>query len=437
MEYTLSNPAPFVVKPNILKRIYHSLKVTWIFFRMQFALRKIHHTQPLYNFALLKNKQPQRIAMDKADAIYQAIKAWGPGGHILDLNCSLGFYSHYFADRGYVVTGVDSHKPHLLICKLLQGINAKKTLFVRNKLSTVIDTLGPHDYEIAFLLNDYEISESLLSAILEKIPVLFIQVSASNHKIKDILIQLATVHDCQFQKIKLFSNTEGTDWQIIYMFQKNHLKLCGEMRQIIHRKFTSHYEAGFYGRHYYDCGDVYVKKYFLPQRNNNVKNILQEIKNYQLLPANTYFPELICYTQDKDSIEMAFTKLPGNNLYDLLAKGEKVSILRVFTDVVNGLEVLHASGLYHNDIRIWNIMYDKERAYLFDLGLTSSQEKENTNIALLWIILQLHTFNYYKFNYPITKPPAFNLEDFSLPVQKIIVALQETRSFKEFLRKFR
>jgi hypothetical protein len=76
------------------------------------------------------------------------------------------------------------------------------------------------------------------------------------------------------------------------------------------------------------------------------------------------------------------------------------------------------------------------RRYLLDLGLARKEESENTNLALLWIIAQLHHVNYYNFDYPLKTAPSINKEYLKPGFLDIVTSLEETQDFGKFLQKY-
>ncbi len=437
-----------------IRSLHSYSKTSYRFLALICTAVKLYHsknqqllTQPLYNFPTFKTTSPPRLFLNKADLIHQEMKAWGQGGRILDIDCNLGFFSLYFADRGYQVTGMDKHDSNISICRLLQHINRKKTQFFSEEFSSSFLTKLKNDqYDIAFLFDaihpllnhSLETAQELIASLLEKVPIMFIELTMSNGETfpEDEQAVFSKCRDITIKKIGLLQNHETGEWRPLYLVKKNKLHLCGQTREISSYKFTSHFGAGYYGRTYYDCGDTFIKKYQLPQRNNSENLILQEIKNYQSLPKNDFFPAMLSLHQQKNSIELLFNKLPGENVHNLLANGQQLPILPILIDLIRGIHFLFQHNLYHNDIRLWNMLHNGGKTYLFDLGLASQQETENTNTALLWIISQLHRFNQHKFKHPLSLRPDLNPNQFPPLLRDIIIYLQKAASLKEFLDYF-
>lgn len=152
-------------------------------------LTKAQYYQPLYNFSVIQHKKPERICIDRADAIYQEIKAQGSHKRILDIGCNLGYFSFYFAERGHQASGIDTNPKNIKICKLLQKINQATTDFrVAEFSGTFIDQIQPGQYDMCFLFSvahhlvcakGMEYTQNLMKQLLEKIPLLFIELATN------------------------------------------------------------------------------------------------------------------------------------------------------------------------------------------------------------------------------------------------------------------
>jgi 2-polyprenyl-3-methyl-5-hydroxy-6-metoxy-1,4-benzoquinol methylase len=417
--------------------------------RLLTLLDKVEYYQPLYNLPLA-HKIPQRICYDRADAIYQVMKSWGVGARILDMGCSLGYFVHYFGERGYKVDGIDSHADNVAVCNMVAELNQVKHAFSVAKLDPqFLQTINANQYDVGFLFsvahhiiyyNNLEYTQQLMAELLEKIPVLFIELAIKDeetasewrqHLPDDELSIFAKCDNVTIERLGYFSNHLSLVRRPLFLVRKVSQLLGEDKRTVVSRKFTGYQDAPYLDRQFFDCGDQFIKKYFL--NTNNRPQVFQEIKNYQLLPVNHFLPKLISYHENNDYIDVIFSKIPGENVHDLLVKGMDVPKLQIFTNLVFALDFLFQHGLYHNDIRLWNMMYDGKQGYLFDLGLSSEKETENTNDALLWIIALLHRFTYRSFPNPLTVAPNLKDEDITFEFVPIVKALQQSASFAEFI----
>ncbi len=170
---------PRIALFNNINKLYYYLLLT-----------KSQYYQPLYNFAIINKKQPERLCLDRADAIYHEMKPWGQGQRILDIGCNLGFFSLYFADRGYKVSGIDNNRKHISICKILQKINRKEINFSVAEFSVdFLEHIQKNQYDMVFMFSvihhviaahSLDFAQDLMAKLLEKIPTLFIELATDS-----------------------------------------------------------------------------------------------------------------------------------------------------------------------------------------------------------------------------------------------------------------
>lgn len=450
LQHVVTHARLVVISKYLIRRLELFLALNKLFYYLY--LKGAEFYQPLYNVNL-NDRKPQRPCIDRADAVFQSMQELGQGGHILDIGCSLGYFSHYFFDRGFAVDGIDMHKDNIAICNLVKKINGSQIHFFEAALSEqFVNELENNTYDVTFLFSvlhhvvlyhglDY--TQKLVAKLLEKVPVLFIELATCHEETtyswqsllpKNELDYFAHCNNITIKKIGDFSTHLSSVRRPLYRIENNALDLCGKNRLVKSRKYTAYSGAEYFGRQYFDCGDVFIKKYLLANCKDNFQQIKHEIANYNRISHNPFFPRLLSYQENDKYIAIELSKLPGENLYDLMLKKAEIPELSILEHVIQSVEFLFQQGLYHNDIRLWNIMFDGEKPYLMDLGLARTEERENTNVALLWLIKQLYYFSSRRFPYPIVSAPDLSQHSFPEKVNKIIVALQQTDSFGEFLQ---
>lgn len=468
MQYLKAHALSKIVKPNqailrckeLVKIVVHYSYLLYAItkFHFYFFIKKVEYYQPLYNFFIFRNITPQRFCKDRADAVYSKISSWGPGARILDIGCSLGYFSHYFSERKYQVHGIDSSADNVAICNMLRKINRNHAQFSVDTFSKeFIEQIPYLKYDITFLFSvvhhiiyykGLEYAQDLMVQLLERIPVLFVELAVRHFEAEvkppewaehipfDELDVFAKCKNISIEKIGYFPTHLGSFLRPIYMIKANRIQLCGTDHPLHGSRFISYYQGKHNGCTYYDCGDVFIKRYSITSYPARLTNVLKEIENHQKLAVNDYFPRLLFYEKQDNVLTLKYNKISGSNLRDLIISGQPVEPLPIFIDVMRALDFLFQHGLYHNDVRMWNIISDGKKARLLDLEFADCEEKDHTNIALLWIVAQLHRFRPRMFPHPVTTPPDFEYIKLQAEFKPIIRAL-ETKSFPQFLEWFR
>lgn len=424
-----------------LQYLHQQIKLPRVIKEVQRQVAQVECTQPLYHFTHPTQNVANNHCEDLAKIIFQRLNHFSRGARILEMNCCLGYFSYYFADHGYIVEGLDPDPRSIEICHLLQNFNKSPIAFSVGEFShDFIATLAAHRYDIIFLFKlipilvsqlGVDALQNLMVALLEKIPILLVEAPSEAAK-TDVLYVFAKCVDASIEQLPLPSSAAT-----IYLIMKNTVTVQEKPYKILSRKFMAYLGAGHFSRFYYDCEEVFIKKYLVSPTLQHDAQILQEIAHYQQLPQNPFFPDLLNYVHQDDAISAVFSKLPGTNLYDLLTTGAQIEALPVFRQIVHALIFLFEHGLFHNDVRLWNVMYDEGKAYLFDLGLAAKIEKEQTTLALLWLIHQLHHLQHYDFEYPITAKPRFEYIQLQEGFKSIVHFLERSSSFAEFVDWFR
>ena len=81
-------------------------------------------------------------------------------------------------------------------------------------------------------------------------------------------------------------------------------------------------------------------------------------------------PKLIDFVDGPEEVVLTRSAYPGDLVSDLLGSLTAQERRVVTSDVLDQLASLEAHGLYHSDLRLWNVVLDREgkRAYLIDHG---------------------------------------------------------------------
>ena len=58
----------------------------------------------------------------------------------------------------------------------------------------------------------------------------------------------------------------------------------------------------------------------------------------------------------------------------------------IVRDLLESLQELHGEGLFHNDVRSWNVLWDGEKARLIDFADASRIDFDGDLASVLWLV---------------------------------------------------
>jgi serine/threonine protein kinase len=102
---------------------------------------------------------------------------------------------------------------------------------------------------------------------------------------------------------------------------------------------------------------------------------------------------------------IVFDRVRGDLLSSRHTEMTVADLRRVILDVIDTIQHLQATGTFHNDIRIFNVMVDDSgRGVLIDFGLAGPVEIESNKAGLLHLIADVATRQSERGEYPLSAP---------------------------------
>jgi len=438
--------------------------LTKTFDELQKLLSKTVFYQPLHGYPPIIDEEPQRHCLDRADGILSYLNRMGPA-RVLDVGCSFGYFSYFLTSRNYIVDSIDSDKNCIDICHFLKAYN--QNLNNLPKFSAVnfdldyIEKIPSDTYEIVLLLSvlhhitsEHGIPyvQDMMRALLEKVPVIITEIALREEEVpfpwKDKLPgnPLEIFNKCENFKIDLigyYPTHLSSVKRPLYAVSLNKIHVNHQDYPLNSRNYIAHEDAHHYFRAFYESKNHFIKKYTLHNQHDdliadNDSEIKNEIAVYNKLPKNSYFPALISTELTERSIVVVLSKLPGRTLKNYLESTTQFQDPeKIILSLLEAVRILRKSGYYHNDIRAWNIMLNFDEVYLYDFGRADLEEKESTQVAILWIIFQLHhhcSISYLKLSYPLTQAPDINLESMTLSLRLLTKKIMRFPSIDEYFK---
>jgi O-antigen chain-terminating methyltransferase len=124
-----------------------------------------------------------------------------------------------------------------------------------------------------------------------------------------------------------------------------------------------------------------VKQSLLVHATRSVHNqteYTQEVEFLRNVPAGFAAAQLLTHGHHDSEAWVAMQRLPGRLLLDLIRDGTPYDSRKILLAVLQQLAALEAAGLYHNDVRTWNVLVDtaSEAVHLIDYGSIAPVPKD-------------------------------------------------------------
>ncbi|MBY5200367.1 methyltransferase domain-containing protein [Citrobacter braakii] len=371
--------------------------------------------QPIYGFehftsdAERESSDRLEIVMNIANLMTNYLKR---PIRVLDLGCAQGFFSLNLAGVSESVTGIDYLDKNVELCSgLAEYHNFEHVKFFENDIATFVSTLKPNDYDLVLGLNvfhhvNYALGYDETKKIIKKI--------AQNSKV--LLTELALKEEPLYWSESLpesvYSNLDGIAYQ--YTLQKFATHLSSVERPFIFSsdymwcdgqnigEFTTwknephEYSNGYHlnSRRYFFSESNVIKCYYFhgAQKENNIKEFQREYDYYNSgYKFPSFLPQILSCTVNEWQGLVVLEKIDGKLLSSKINEGDDFSCHDVIHKLLINVTKLEENNLYHNDLRIWNVLINLNGELSFiDIGSISSSSKTSSwpfNVLADFIIL--------------------------------------------------
>jgi len=317
---------------------------------------------------------------------------------VLDLGCAQGFFSLSLAAEGHAVHGVDFLDLNVHVCQALAEQNpAFQATFEHGTVEDVIERLEPREYDLVLGLSVFHhlvhargvVSVSELCRRLSEVAGAGIFELALREE--PLYWAPSLPHDpaellSSYAFTRLLSR-QATHLSAIsrpLIFASSRFWYVGD----VVGTFTSWSgESHAHGRgthqhsrRYYFSDQVFVKKMTLGMGGRaeiNLQEFHNEVDFLGKPPASFPAPRLIVSSNDGSDLYVARERTEGQLLSELIDQGVDYDGDRIVSELLGQLVALEQEGLYHNDVRCWNVLVTAEgRAQLIDYGAISGTDKD-------------------------------------------------------------
>jgi len=330
---------------------------------------------------------------------YQALEAQlNRPLRVLDLGCAQGFFSLNLATLGASTLGIDHLDKNIAVCQALADESASiQAIFETGRVEEIVVSLLPDQFDLVLglslfhhLINEHGLSfvQHLLTKLAQVVPVGIFEVALRSEPLywnpslpedpAQMLQNYAFVHElaqCQ---------THLSELKRPLYFASNHLwYLNNQLGYFENFQSESHqYAQGTHQntRRYY-FGEGRIVKIFLLnntiRQSLNLKEHENEVSFLSDPPEGFSTPKLILHGKNQKELWLVHDQLEGRLLIDYFDTATPYDYENVIGDILQQLVMLEHAGLYHDDVRCWNVLLSSgKRANLIDYGAISRKRKD-------------------------------------------------------------
>jgi glycosyltransferase involved in cell wall biosynthesis len=370
--------------------------------RLRTLLQRVEHYQPVYGISGLV-ELPARPSIDRAIVVEQFIGS------------SLGYMSFYFADRGARVQGWDVSAGNVEVARAISEITGISAGFKVKALDIdSVATIHEGRFDVALLLSvlhhiifehGLAAAQEIVEGLLARVPVLIVELATkaedpslpwSASQPESALEVLAKVRDdAEITKLGEFSTHLSADKRSLYSVVRKQVVVVNDRPFAYDRLSSEAYPGSPMARRdglrrFYFGPQAIVKEYqYALPTEQEFRQSLNEINTHVnlLTPASVWHSaQLLDFELSPGIIRIAFQPIPGTLLTEL-GRVSRQQVTKIASDLLRTLADLQGIGLFHNDVRSWNVIVgDDGESWLIDYGLASHTASEDSIVAFVWVL---------------------------------------------------
>lgn len=357
--------------------------------------------QPIFGHPELSTSvsRPCADRLIQIEQIYTAIENLvGRPLHVLDLGCAQGFFSLNLAQRGAIVHGVDFSDKNIALCRALAQEHPNLQIsFEEDRIEDVVHTLQPSRYDLVLglsvfhhLIHAHGVAnvKNLLEKLAQSSGALVLEVALQNEPLywgpsqpadpRELINNIGFVHLMTHCGTHLSAITRP-----LFIASNYYWVLDGVACKINKWSFEPHMLAN--GAHQlsrrYFFSDNIITKHYRIDGIGGLHNKAEYAATVDFLckpPDGFNASKLFSFGENSSEAWLVMQKLPGRLLLEIIQDGATFNSRKILLSVLHQLAILESIGLYHNDVRAWNLLIDEsnENFYLIDYGSITTKPND-------------------------------------------------------------
>lgn len=376
--------------------------------------------QPIYGYPELSGaaSRETKDRLEDIKGVYEALSIrLGRPLRVLDLGCAQGFISLSLASMGASVVAVEMLPENVELCRKLGALNPELDInFVEGRIEEFVPTLESDSFDLVLLLSvihhvAFHVSPEIAVSTVERIrscaPVLLAELALADEPLywagalpaDPVIIFGSAVFVRELRQ----SGTHLSEIKRpLYFVSDHYWYVVGELDMIEQVRHGGHRFAKrsfSSSRTYYLSADRVLKVLAIQGEDAEVNRgeVEREVAFLRGVDVenDANYPRVLGVDEDSCNIYLLREKIAGQLLADVIDAGQSFDYYLVIRDVLNECIRLEKRGLYHQDIRVWNVLVrDNGRFTLIDYGAISASKNDcfwpqNIYIAFLVFVKEL------------------------------------------------
>lgn len=370
--------------------------------------------QPIYGMPGLSDGS-SRSCEDRLGRIQEIASALeaelGRPLRVLDLGSAQGFFSLNLAARGYSVRGIDFLQQNVDVCRELARLHGlDNARFECGLIEDAIGGLMADQYDLVLglsvfhhLVHQHGLSlvVALVTALAQKVRVGIYELALREEPLYWAPSQpedpAGLLGGYAFERVLSVQGTHLSGIaRPLYFASNRYWYLGGQLRPFDAWRQEPHgYAMGSHQgtRRYYFGNGVMAKRLSLGNADLTAPNLAEYRNEVAFLAAGGAegfrAPALLFHENDGRNLWLVREALPGEILSELISRHVAFAYEPVIDGLLDQLVALEAAGLYHNDVRCWNVLVSDDGVSLIDYGAISADATDCTwpgNLILAFLI---------------------------------------------------
>lgn len=359
---------------------------------------------------------PARGSIDRCRAIENHFAGSLRGKRLLDVGSSLGFVCFWFADRGMATEGWEFNPANVEVSTLIGELNGvPTTIRAREFNRDSVTAVAPGQFDVVTLLSvlhhvvhhqGLAETKTLVKELLDRVPTLVLELAVKGED--PDLFWDASLPEDELEILELVRD----EVEVVPLGQfGTHLSDRSRPLYVVSRKDTVTVNNRAYAftrdraeayanswavhdhedRRYYWGEDFFIKRYaFSGPESDNARLIAREIATLLSLRGLPEVPQLLDFEVSQGQATLVYARAEGE-LFDPGTPQAPDVVRQVVDQVLTALRALRERGLFHNDVRSWNLLWTGDRVTLIDYADAGPVDTDGDLVSLLWVAHALTT----------------------------------------------